>query len=570
MNADSYTVWFKIFGDSNYNNSVAKSVDVSIAKLPVNIAWSGADDVIMYDGTVKSVSATVSNKVLNDVVNLTLGGDFSATERGKYTATVATVDNENYTLTGGTNLSKEWIIFSNVANYTAPTAVSGLVYNAKNQKLVSAGTTTDGEMQYSLDGENFLAELPEGLNAGEYDVWFRVVGDYLETEPVKITSVIGKAKPLGNLGDKVSAKIRKGNLLSSANVKNEGILGVDGITVLSGSLEWVDGKKTINEECEEEMIFTPTDSNYEALQGPVSVGLYSSSSSGSVKRTYAVRFESNGGSKVSGQQVDENDTARKPEDPTKDGYSFGGWFSDKNLAEKYDFSNIVRDTLTLYAKWNDGDDDENENNKTDDDKDGKDKDGKDKDDVTDDWDNPFTDVKKPDWFYEDVKFAYENGLMFGTSTNKFSPKMPITRAMFVTILYRAAGEPEVVKGYTFDDIGDGLYYTDAIGWAKKYKIVKGISPTEFAPNRNIKREEIAAIMHRYAKHMGYDVSVGESTNILSYSDYDKISEYAIESMQYAVGSGMIVGKSESTIDPLDSATRAEIAAIIRRFVTAKR
>ena len=101
-------------------------------------------------------------------------------------------------------------------------------------------------------------------------------------------------------------------------------------------------------------------------------------------------------------------------------------------------------------------------------------------------------------------------------------------------------------------------------------IVKGYSEVEFAPNDNITREQIAAIMHRYAAYKKYDTSAGENTNILSYADYAEISEYAIPSVQYAVGSGLIKGKTDSTINPSDNATRAETAEILKRFIEANK
>ena len=114
------------------------------------------------------------------------------------------------------------------------------------------------------------------------------------------------------------------------------------------------------------------------------------------------------------------------------------------------------------------------------------------------------------------------------------------------------------------------YYANAVVWAKQNGIVNGVSKTEFAPNDNITREQIAAIMHRYADFKGHDVSVGENTNILSYDDVHHVSEYAIGAMQYAVGSGLIKGKTEATLNPLDNATRAEIAAILHRFIEANK
>jgi len=170
------------------------------------------------------------------------------------------------------------------------------------------------------------------------------------------------------------------------------------------------------------------------------------------------------------------------------------------------------------------------------------------------------------WAAADIDYAYIKGLMMGTSENHFSPDVPLTRAMLVTVLYRLEGEPATNKSIPFADVDMGAYYGNAVSWAKQNGIVNGVSETEFAPNDNITREQIAAIMHRYAQYKGYDVSVGENTNILSYDDFDSISEYAIASMQYTCGSGLIKGKTSSTLNPLDNATRAEIAAILHRFI----
>ncbi len=184
--------------------------------------------------------------------------------------------------------------------------------------------------------------------------------------------------------------------------------------------------------------------------------------------------------------------------------------------------------------------------------------------------NPFEDVNTSDWYYPDVEYAVVNGLMNGASETAFAPNDKLTRAMLVTILYRNEGEPATNGKLSFADVEMGAYYANAVSWAKQNGIVNGVTENEFAPNDNVTREQIAAVMYRYAKYKGYDVSVGENTNILSYDDYADISEYAIASMQYAVGSGLIKGKSESTLNPKDNATRAETAAILRRFIETDR
>jgi len=170
------------------------------------------------------------------------------------------------------------------------------------------------------------------------------------------------------------------------------------------------------------------------------------------------------------------------------------------------------------------------------------------------------------WAKENIDYVYENGLMSGVDEIHFAPDMPLTRAMLVTILYRLEGEPEVSGITAFSDLEPEQYYFDAVCWAQMNCIANGISETQFAPNDNITREQIASIMHRYAKYRKYDVSVGENTNILSFDDFGSISEYAIPSMQWAAGSGLIEGKTISTLNPKDNATRAEAATILERFI----
>lgn len=263
---------------------------------------------------------------------------------------------------------------------------------------------------------------------------------------------------------------------------------------------------------------------------------------GSQEADYTVTFETNGGSKVSSSKAAKNSTVTAPTAPTKDGYVFDGWYIDRGLSIAYNFDEKITQSFTLYAKW------------------------KEQTQQNAEWSNPFVDVNKSDWYYESVKFAYENKLFAGISDTEFAPHNLMTRAMLVTVLYRAEGEPAVNKSIPFADVDTDAYYSNAVVWAQQTGIVNGITENEFAPDNNISREQIAAIMYRYAKYKGYDVSVGESTNILSYTDAESISEYAIPAMRYAAGAGLMKGTTESTLNPLDNATRAEIATILQRFI----
>ena len=185
--------------------------------------------------------------------------------------------------------------------------------------------------------------------------------------------------------------------------------------------------------------------------------------------------------------------------------------------------------------------------------------------VTGKVDLPFADVPDGAWYEEAVAYVYANGLMAGTGSTTFAPGATTTRGMIVTILYRLEGEPAVTAGSSFTDVGSGAWYADAVAWAAANSIVGGYGGGKFGPEDNITREQMAAILYRYAQYKGYDVSVGEDTNILSYVDADQMSEYAIPALQWACGAGLLSGKGGGVLDPAGTATRAEVATILMRF-----
>ena len=178
---------------------------------------------------------------------------------------------------------------------------------------------------------------------------------------------------------------------------------------------------------------------------------------------------------------------------------------------------------------------------------------------------PFADVAETDWYYDAVDYAYQNELMNGTSATTFAPNGTMTRAMLVTILHRQAGEPVVNYAMPFADVAAGDWYTEAVRWAAAEGIVTGTGGTTFEPDAPITREQFATILYRYAQQSGADVSVGEDTNILSYTDALEISEYAIPAMQWACGAGVVQG-SGGSLNPQDSATRAEAATMLMRYL----
>ncbi len=176
---------------------------------------------------------------------------------------------------------------------------------------------------------------------------------------------------------------------------------------------------------------------------------------------------------------------------------------------------------------------------------------------------PFTDVRESDWFYEDVAFAYENGLFAGTSDTTFSPNASMTRAMLVTVLYRLEGEPTVYGRSGFSDVQYNGYYEDAVTWAADNGIVNGTSTTMFSPNANVTREQMAAILYRYAQHKKYNTAASSGLN--GFTDHASVSGYAAASLEWAVAEKLVNG-SAGKLMPTGNATRAQVAAILHRFV----
>lgn len=261
----------------------------------------------------------------------------------------------------------------------------------------------------------------------------------------------------------------------------------------------------------------------------------SGSSGGSASTTYTLTFETNGGSAVSKVTKNKGTTIDLAQyAPTKSGATFEGWYADKGLTKKITSVKLDANT-TVYAKWTEAP-------------------------VSG---LPFGDVKTADWFYNDVKYVYEKGMMAGTAADVFAPNATTTRAMIVTILYRLEGSPAVTGTSSFVDVPAGQWYTDAVNWAAANQIVKGTSATTFAPNDSITREQMAAILYRYAQYKGYDVT--KKADLSGYSDNGQVSAYAKDALAWANAAKLINGVTNTTLAPQGNATRAQVSAILHRF-----
>lgn len=258
---------------------------------------------------------------------------------------------------------------------------------------------------------------------------------------------------------------------------------------------------------------------------------------------YTLIFETNGGDSMQAIRAARGKTLDlSAYTPMRDGYDFGGWYADKALTQRITEIKLSG-SKTVYADWKKREPNEPDAVK-----------------------NPFADVNAGDWFYRDVLFSYEKGLISGMDTAVFAPYANTTRAQIAVIFYRMEGSPAVEGENSFTDVvrdsGTAWFY-DAVTWAQKNGIMGGYGNSSFAPNDPITREQLAAIFYRYAQYKGYDTTQGGMA-IREFDDYESISDYAMGAMAWAVNTGLVKGDS-NLLYPKGTATRAEIAALFHRF-----
>lgn len=255
---------------------------------------------------------------------------------------------------------------------------------------------------------------------------------------------------------------------------------------------------------------------------------------------YTLTFETNGGGSMQAIRAARGKTLDlSAYTPMRDGYDFGGWYADKDLTQRITEIKLSG-SKTVYADWKKREPDAVK--------------------------NPFADVNAGDWFYRDVLFSYEKGLMSGMDAAAFAPYANTTRAQIAVIFYRMEGSPAVEGENSFTDVvrGSGTaWFYDAVTWAQQNGIMGGYDNSSFAPNDPITREQLAAIFYRYAQYKGYDTTQGGMA-IREFDDYESISDYAMGAMAWAVNTGLVKGDS-NLLYPKGTATRAEIAALFHRF-----
>ena len=176
---------------------------------------------------------------------------------------------------------------------------------------------------------------------------------------------------------------------------------------------------------------------------------------------------------------------------------------------------------------------------------------------------PFTDVKSTAWYYNAVKYVYENNLMAGTGDTTFDPEVSLTRAMTAQLFYNLEGKPAVTGDSTFTDVTSGHWAVDAITWAAQNDIVAGIGGGLYDPDSNVTREQFAVMLYKYARFKGYDLTA--TGDLTQFPDAGSISSWAETALSWANGKGLINGHENGTIDPKGRTIRAQAASIMANF-----
>lgn len=249
---------------------------------------------------------------------------------------------------------------------------------------------------------------------------------------------------------------------------------------------------------------------------------------------YQVLFNSIGGSTVPTAYVAAGNTVSEPTAPTKEGFFFGGWYTDSGYTTKYDFSQPVTYTFTLYARWNES--------------------------------SSFTDVPKNAWFADAVFSVTKKSIMNGVSPTRFAPNATLTRAMVAQILANLSGATLYNYAYVpFSDVPATAWYYNAVAWAVETGVINGVSPTSFNPNAPVTRQDLAVMIYRYANNVS-GVVLPRLVAPITFSDNAKIAAHARNAVAAMQQAQIIGGKANNRFDPLGHATRAEAAKMINQYI----
>ena len=552
----------------------------------------------------------------------------SALEQGTFTHQYLIFDGKDHTITG--------------MKVTATDINSGFFGKVGNSNLIDIKNLTINEATISLTQSTADADL----GAGAFIGWCETSGASLTN--CKLTnSTVGGGKNTGGLigyidygeatitnctvqDSTINAGARPAGGMVGYCSQNLIVSGgsVTGCTINydSPTPTYTAGGQIIGR-ANHNMTFTKVEVSANTGKNLAAETLYGwAGSSITVTVEQGVNFDSQGGSDVDSITVEKvGDTINAPTSPTRSGYTFGGWYTESECANQFDFTTPITATITLYAKWTQNTPpsgggsytppkypvtDTNQGEQAG----GQIKLSKERAEagdtviitvtpdkgyengnpvvldtnkkpveVTDNGNGTFSfkmpsggvnvetkfskidyfdDVTENDWFDEASWYCAAHGLIQGTGHRQFDGHIGTNRAMLVTVLYRLANSTDDLESI-FDDVESGKWYSEAIGWAAHNKIVEGYGNGKFGPDDTLTREQMVAVLYRYSMFMKYDVSKLNSLN--TFTDADAISEWALQAMKWAAGNGIVEGIGNDLISPETGATRAQFAAMMQRF-----
>ena len=537
-NAGTYTVWYKVQGDGNHRDTVPQSISVSIDKADLTVT---AEDKQIFEGSPDPTYTATYSGFVNGEDETDLSGKLTFncsysqdSEPGKYDITPSGLNSANYDIefVNGT------LTVVAVGEILPPVA-KDLTYTGKAQKLIDpAQAADDVDLFYSLDLQHFYRTIPEATNAGTYTVYWEAEKDGTTVDNGSLTVTIKKA-PLTVTADDIW--VYAGNTPKfTATIK--GYVNGEDWRVLKGELTFTCGYSQKYSKPGSRYTITPkglTADNYDitfktgtlTVKDPLSprFNVYVlDSKHGTVEAD--CRYARKGDVVTLTIKPDWGYELETLTVTDSHGYELKLTYHSNGT---YTFT-MPRDNVTVKAIFT----------------------------VRD---MPFVDVPGDAWYAGGVRYVYAHGLMNGTGNWRFSPNRTTTRAMIATILYRMEGSPRVYGTSQFGDVVSGSWYEDAVIWATQNDIVEGYTSKTFGPDDPITREQMAAMLYRYADYCRCDMSAGRYVDLSKYSDMNEISDYAIPALRWAVGEEIIEGRTGKRLAPTDTATRAEVAVMLMRF-----
>ncbi len=358
-NTVGYTAKFKPNDSDVYdytNVELSKKIMVTVKPRPIIIDWILPQSLV-YDGTVKTVTPSVSNKVGDDIINLTVDGTLTAKDKGTYTVRVTAVDDENYTITGGTNLEKEYTITAKTLNADNVSAIADATYTKEEIKPVIG--VKDGDKVLLLDTD-YNVTYEDNIKAGTAKVNVEFIGNYQGTAQKEFTILPKTINPNIALQEPVKNETPQTAIdtdeYSAVIVWSPEVINSFAYSTVYTAKVTITPKAnyTLNGILENGYVFENSESVVNAANSGEVTIIYPSTGSrggGGGTARYTIVFDTNGGSTIPNRSVRKNSVIEVPSTPTKEGFEFAGWYTDKELKNKYDFSAKVTGRLTLYAAW---------------------------------------------------------------------------------------------------------------------------------------------------------------------------------------------------------------------------